>query len=406
MKKTFTIGFAAMLALSAFAYGCGDDDDPPNNPGGSAGTGGSGTGGSGTGGSGTGGSGTGGGGGTGGGSGGLSAAENLKLRSDMHAAIAAETVALKSAAEGLCAAAPADAAGWQDAAKVDAMKAEWVKTRGPYERIEGVIAPLFPDTDAAIDERYDGFIEEAGAPDPNPFDDQIVTGMHAIERILYHQGAADALAEEKAALGANYTEPSYPADATQASDFKNKLCAKLVVDTGTLVTEWAALKRPDGTLGFDLGAAYQGLLDLVAEQQEKINNASTQLDESRYAKRTMVDIRDNLTGVKNVYALFSPRLQARPNPADPDHDGPAIDAKIQASLGRLQAAYDAVSGDQMPAAPDDWSAENPTPANLMTDFGKLYKAVSDEVDPANEASAAHGLEEAAALLGVALPSGG
>src|SRR5687768_8220481 len=106
MKKTFTIGFAAMLALSSFAYGCGDDDDDqPNNPGGSAGTGGSGTGG--TGGSGTGGSGAGGGGGTGGGSpGGLSAAENLKPRTDMHTAIAAETVALKSAAEALCAAAP------------------------------------------------------------------------------------------------------------------------------------------------------------------------------------------------------------------------------------------------------------------------------------------------------------
>lgn len=404
MKKTFTIGFLAVLALGGFAAGCGDDDDDqPNNPAGSAGSagkaGGAGSGGSAGGGSGSAGS-------AGGGGGGLTADEQKALTAGMHTQIAAQTTLLKTASVALCAAAPTTAAGWNEATAVAAMKAAWIETRAPYERIEGVIAPLFPDTDAAIDERYDGFIEEAGAPDPNPFDDQIVTGMHAIERILYHQGAADALAEEKAALGANYTEPSYPADATQASDFKNKLCAKLVVDTGTLVTEWAALKRPDGTLGFDLGAAYQGLLDLVAEQQEKINNASTQLDESRYAKRTMVDIRDNLTGVKNVYALFSPRLQARPNPADPDHDGPAIDAKIQASLGRLQAAYDAVSGDQMPAAPDDWSAENPTPANLMTDFGKLYKAVSDEVDPANEASAAHGLEEAAALLGVALPSGG
>lgn len=399
MKKTFTIGIMTLLACTSFAYGCGDDDDDqPNNPAGSAGSGTAG----GSGGVGGNGNGVG-----GGASGKLSAAEELKLRSDVHSAVAAETTALKAAATALCVAAPDDEAGWAEAAKLDAMKAAWVTMRAPYERIEGVVAPLYPDTDAAIDERYDGFIADAGGstPDPNLFDDEVVTGMHAIERILFHTNAPEALAEEQATLGAGYSAPAYPTTAAQATDFKTKLCAKLVADTAKLEGDWAAIKRSDGTLSLDLGTAYQGLLDLVAEQKEKVNNASTQLDESRYSKRTMADLRANLAGVKNVYAFVAPLLKARRNAVDAELDGVAIDAKVQASLGRLDQAYAAVAGDAVPTAPDDWSAENPTPANLMTDFGKLYKAVSDEVDPANEESAAHGLEETAEVLGIALPTG-
>jgi iron uptake system component EfeO len=387
MKKTFTIGLLSLMAMSCVAYGCGDDDDDnqPNNPGGSAGSGGGGSGGV------------------------LSAAEELKLRTDMHTLVAGETTKLKSAAEALCAAAPDDAAGWDDTAALDAMKAAWVETRGPYERIEGLVAPLFSDIDAAIDERYDGFVAvgagQTPVPDPNLFDGQVVTGMHAIERILYHLNAPEALGEEEASLGAGYTAPAYPETDEEATDFKTKLCGQLVLDTGKLVDEWAALKRPDGTLSFDLGAAYQGLLDLVGEQGEKINNAATQLDESRYSKRTLADLRQNLTGVKNAYNFVAPLIKARPNASDPEHDGVAIDARIVASFGRLEAAYAAVSGDAIPTAPDDWQAQEPTPANLMTDFGKFFKSVSDEIDPSNEDSAAHGLEEAAEILGITLPVG-
>lgn len=46
-----------------------------------------------------------------------------------------------------------------DAAAIDGMKESWAKARTAYEHIEGAIAPLFPDIDAAIDERYDGFLE-------------------------------------------------------------------------------------------------------------------------------------------------------------------------------------------------------------------------------------------------------
>ena len=66
------------------------------------------------------------------------------------------------------------------------MKAAWVRARTAYEHVEGAIAPIFPELDAAIDERYDGFLADIGPTgDANLFDGTGVTGMHGIERILY-----------------------------------------------------------------------------------------------------------------------------------------------------------------------------------------------------------------------------
>ena len=95
--------------------------------------------------------------------------------------------AFAAAAVALQAAAPApDADGWSaaaDAAAVDAMKAEWKKARQAYEHVEGAIAVVFPDLDVSTDAHYDAFIE--AAPDADLFDDTGVTGVHAIERILW-----------------------------------------------------------------------------------------------------------------------------------------------------------------------------------------------------------------------------
>jgi len=101
--------------------------------------------------------------------------------------IARELTELTAAARALQSAAPApDADGWTqsaDAASVTRMKTEWKRMRVAYERVEGAIAVLFPETDVAIDERYDGFVSERA--DANLFDGEGVTGMHAIERILW-----------------------------------------------------------------------------------------------------------------------------------------------------------------------------------------------------------------------------
>ncbi len=390
MKKTFTIGFLMAFALVGFAAGCGDDDDDLANPGGKAGSSGS--------------AGSAGGGSAG--SGGLSDTEEKALTKSLHAQILTEATALKTAAIELCDAAPADAAGWNDATTVDAMKAAWAKTRSPYERIEGVIAPLFPEVDAAIDERYDGFMEELNAEggDPNLFDGEGVTGMHAIERILYKDVGGTVLSDEEAAVGQYYTAPAYPATDAEANDFKTKLCAQLVADTTNLETQWNALKQPDGNVVFNLGEAYQGLLDLVAEQKEKVNNASTRLDESRYSQRTMADLRQNLAGVKASYALFAPLLKARPNATNAELDGVAIDAAITKAITDLEATFATVSGDAIPEAPEDWPSEGePSTEQLATAFGKLFAAVSNAVDVDIEGSLGHELEEAAEVLGIQLP---
>ncbi len=386
MKKTFTIAFLSTLALVSGAYGCGDDDDSPSNPGGSGGSGGS------------------------GGAGGsaavdtkITSVETRQLSFGVHSALGGRITSLKNAAVALCAAAPADVAGWEDPAKVDAMKAEWVKAREEYERIEGVIAPVFGDIDESIDQRYDYFIEEPlmGAADPNLFDGEGVTGMHAIERILYNENAPEALAIESQQLGAGYTAPSYPDEPQEVDDFKAKLCQKYVDDATALESQWADLIAGE-KVPFNLADVYNGLLGLVGEQQEKVVKASTQFDESRYSKRTMADLRANLDGVKTVYALISPILVKRTNAADAEKDGPTIDAKIKEGFVKLDTAFAKVSGDAIPPAPATWSM-TPSAADLATPFGELYTAVSEAVDPAIEGSIGHEMEEAAEVLGFPPP---
>ena len=111
---------------------------------------------------------------------------------DERARLSSERKSMHSSltATDLQAAAPApDADGWgpaTDATAIAQMKAAWVRGRTAYERVEGVLAPLFPDIDSSIDARYDDFMTQLGGyGDSNLFDDQGVTGMHAIERILY-----------------------------------------------------------------------------------------------------------------------------------------------------------------------------------------------------------------------------
>src|SRR6187401_2875957 len=95
----------------------------------------------------------------------------------------------------------------------------------------------------------------------------------------------------------------------------------------------------------------------------------------------MTDLRDNLVGSKAAYALFKPWILSKVDPKDPTKDGKTIDGKIQKGMAALDAAYLLVSGDAIPTPPPTWMAENPTPADLMTPFGKLYTAVQAAADP-------------------------
>src|SRR5262249_39238012 len=109
----------------------------------------------------------------------------------MHDALLADVEAMSTAALDLQRAAPTPAdRGWdpvKDAAVILAMKAALTPARTAYEHVDGALAPLFPDLDASIDARYDDFMAQLGSQggDADLFDGQGVTGMHAIERIVY-----------------------------------------------------------------------------------------------------------------------------------------------------------------------------------------------------------------------------
>lgn len=314
----------------------------------------------------------------------------------MQQIIAVQLDALYKATQDLQAAAPTPTGrGWddaQDAAAITAMKAAWRRARLAYEHVEGAVAPIFPDIDTSIDARYDDFLASLAAAggDPNAFDDQGVTGMHAVERILYVKTTPKTVVDfEKVLPG--YKPQAYPATQQEAADFKNKLCAKLVADAKTLVDQWKPAK-------IDLATAYAGLVSLMNEQREKVNKAATGEEESRYAQLTLADIHANLEGTKAVYQVFEPWVLAKQN-ADPTKDGPGRDKQILAGFETLNVAYNVNPGDAIPAPPATWSSTHPTPADLATPFGKLFTSVVGAVDPNVDGSVVFEMNVVADALG-------
>lgn len=321
------------------------------------------------------------------------AEQREKIASGMHDALLTEIRALKAAVQGLKARAPvrSNALGWElpaDADAIAAMKADWSKARTAYEHIEGAIAPLFPELDRALDERYDGFLEGlAGAGDPNPFDGQGVIGMHAVERILWADSIPAGVVRVESTL-AGYRPAAWPQSEAEARDFKEKLMTQLIADVQKLETQWSPAK-------IDLAGAFQGLKDLMVEQREKVNNASNDLEESRYSQATMRDLRDNLDGTRTLYALFQPLLRGKPT-------GTELDARIIAGFDAIAAAYGEVQGDAIPAPPAMWSAEMPKAEHLDTPFGRLYTKVRTATDASTPGSVVAELGQAGVLMGFPL----
>jgi iron uptake system component EfeO len=311
-----------------------------------------------------------------------------EIAEGMQASIATEIDAWLAASKSLCEAAPLPAGrGWDaalDADALTAMKAAWRSARTRYEHIEGAVAPLFPELDAATDARYDDFLSELPGGDADLFDDQGVTGMHAIERILYAPSTPAAVVSFEAPLP-GYVKATFPATEAQASSFKLKLCARLVTDITTLQGQWKPAK-------LDIGAAFQGLISLMNEQHEKVNKAATGQEESRYSRMTLADIHANLEGTETIYALFQPWIVSKPN-------GGASDTGITAGFKELHTAYDANPGDTIPEPPASWSAE-PSEKDLATPFGKLFQAVTVAVDPARDGSVVFEMNEAAGVMGL------
>jgi iron uptake system component EfeO len=243
----------------------------------------------------------------------------------MQASMQGQLTTLWTASKALRDAAPAPRGrGWDetmDAAALDAMKAAWKNARDAYEHVEGATAPIFFDIDVAIDERYDGFL--AVGPDTDLFDDQGVTGMHAIERILYADVTPPGVVAFEMPLP-GYEAAAWPTTEQEAAEFKNKLCARLVTDTKTLLDDWTPRL-------IDVSGAFDGLVSLVNEQQEKVNKAGTNAEESRYSQRTMADLRANLAGTVAIYQVFRAWLKTKPAKGSTP-SGVDVDTSITAGL--------------------------------------------------------------------------
>jgi iron uptake system component EfeO len=293
---------------------------------------------------------------------------------------------LVSATQALRAAAPApDADGWNataDRAQLEAMKAEWKKARSAYEHIEGAIAVLFPDYDVATDERYDGFI--AVRADDNLFDGDGVTGIHALERILYSDAIPQSVIDFESGLP-GYKAAAFPANEAEARAFKDALCARLVTDVTAMRDEF----KP---LALDTAAAYRGVIGSMEEQLEKTTLAATGEEESRYAQYTLADMRANVEGGKATFEAFRGWIR--------DEGGSEEEAAIVAGFDRIAAKYAELAGDSLPPVPATWSSLNPSSADQATAFGKLYVMLRDESDPKRTESTVSWMNKSADRLGI------
>ncbi len=312
-----------------------------------------------------------------------------EVLSGLHDVLLADIQVLHGAAGELCDVAPIPPGrGWDaslDATSIGSMQTVWKTARSAYEREEGVLAPLFPELDYSIDARYDDFLSALGPEgDADLFDESGVTGMHAIERVLWSDEIPSAVVTFEMSLP-GYAPAAFPASEAEATEFKNGLCQRLVTDTSLLKDAWVPTD-------IHIAIAFQGLISLMNEQREKVTKAASDEEESRYSGRTMADLRDNLAGTQVVYALFQPWIRSKPG-------GGAIDQNILDGFAELDAAYQKIPGDAFPLPPATWSSEDPSAADLATPFGELYSTVFLAVDPNSEASIVSQMNRAAKLLG-------
>lgn len=299
--------------------------------------------------------------------------------------VGAQVTKLVQAAKDIQEAAPEpDEDGWNatdDAEAVEQMKSAWKRARAAYEKIEGPIAVLFEELDFATDARYDAFIEENG-PDDDLFDDDNVTGMHAIERILWSDAMPAHVARFESKLP-GYKPAEFPKTHAEAEAFKNKLAQKLVDDTTQMKDDYEAV-------ALEVTSAFGGIRDSVAEQSEKANLGATGEDESRYAQNTLADMRSNLNGARELYKAFKAWIDS--NGGD--------SAGIEAGFKRLERGYDELEGDALPEVPAGFDPDAPSEEDLETPYGKLYQLLLEETDPDEESSLVHALTEAGERIGI------
>jgi hypothetical protein len=159
-----------------------------------------------------------------------------------------------------------------------------------------------------------------------------------------------------------------------------------------MVDDVAAMRREFRPLALDPAAAYRGVVASMREQGEKVDLAATAEEESRYARRTLADMRANLDGGAAMFALFGPWLR--------DEGAGALADAVDARMRQVRLRYDALPGDALPAVPDGWNPDAPTPAQLATPYGSLRAHLLAESDPDRAGSLAALMIRAGRALGI------
>jgi iron uptake system component EfeO len=293
---------------------------------------------------------------------------------------------LNSGALAIQKAAPApDADGWNakdDAAAVSSMRRAWGDTRDAYERIEGSIAVLFHELDVSTDERYDGFL--ADGPDDDLFDGEGVTGVHAIERILWSDSIPERVVSFESTLD-GYQPAAFPKTRQEADEFKNKLIGRLITDTQSMRDDFHGVALAPS-------AAFRGMIGSMQEQSEKTKLAASGEDESRYAQRTLADMRANLAGAVAVFDAFKPWINAAA--------GAGKYEVISGGFKTISAAYAEIDGAALPPVPDGFDPDAPSDADLKTPYGKLWKLLHTETDLNVDGSLVSKMSSAADAMGI------
>lgn len=284
---------------------------------------------------------------------------------------------------------PPDADGWNaaaDRAAVTAMRQHWFLARAAYERIEGAVAILFPEGDYEIDARYDGFLANLpGHRDDDLFDGEGVTGMHAVERILWaDEHPPVVLAFERGQPG--YVPAAFPSTEAEATRFRDGLMARLVRDVTRMRDGFAPL-------ALDPSSAFRGVIGSMREQAEKVDNAASGEEESRYARATLLDMRSNLTGASRTWLAFRPWVLSR--------GGVALAQRVDQKLTALRAQYDLPTGNSIPPVPEGYDPDMPSQSDRQTPFGALRDFVHSETDASLDGSLVFEMNAAADLLGIA-----
>ncbi len=309
-----------------------------------------------------------------------------EIAASIHDSIDEDLVDLVQAARDLQATSPSHA--WNsttDATAITAMQEAWKRTRIAYEHVEGAVAALFPEIDAKLDARYEDMLAKLGPDgDQDLFDGQGVTGMHAIERILYSQAIRTEVSHFESSLP-GYQPAAYPASDDDAISFKTVLVQLLIDQANGLRKQW----RPTA---INIGSAYQGLVGLMNEQKDKVSLGAIGREESRYANLTLFDLRRNLEGTQTVYGLFRDWICSKTA-------GAKSDAALQGKFDELATLYAETTSDALPAAPDGWSSEHPTAEALATPYGALWQSVHESADPNSNNSVVFQMNHIATLLG-------